>query len=85
MIDPASPASFGQRRYSVDEIDRMRLSVMYLVRNDERKCEDRLRTYMLNGTEPEELQQAEAEEVNRRVEAIRAHRIAPGKYVLKQR
>jgi hypothetical protein len=68
------PERGEQRKYSVCEIDRMRMSVMFLVRGDERRCEDQLRTYMLNGTEPEELQREEAEEVLRRVEQARANR-----------
>lgn len=51
-----------ERKYSVAEIDRMR---DYLLQNTdwsgsrpafEARIEDTLRTYMLNGTEPEELE-----------------------------
>lgn len=51
------------RKYTVAEIDQMRSSirwsypcgVSYYPDQREREIEDRLRTYMLNGTEPEEL------------------------------
>jgi hypothetical protein len=42
-----------QRKYSVDEIERMRDAVRHLTTHLE--VEDQLRTYMLNGTDPEEL------------------------------
>ena len=52
------------RKYSVTEIDRMRRAVRTIEGHRpafwdgsaDAKCEDRLRTYMLNGTEPEELE-----------------------------
>ncbi len=55
------------RKYSVKEIDRMRcaveniISIMDIGRPDDSNVEDRLRTYMINGTDPEELE-AESEE-----------------------
>jgi hypothetical protein len=58
-----------QRKYSLDEIDLMRSLVaglftayhmpgwLYHVPSDEdRRVEERLRTYMMNGTSPEELE-----------------------------
>lgn len=50
-----------QRKYSVAEIDRMRELINFsftgqLPRNLEEIVEHRLRTYMLNGTEPAELE-----------------------------
>jgi hypothetical protein len=49
-----------QRKYSLDEIDAMRMSVIILAGGDvyvsETTIEDRLRTYMLGGVSPEELQ-----------------------------
>lgn len=55
----------AQRKYSVDEIDAMRLSVELIVLNRARpllqkesrlvQIENELRTHMINGTEPEEL------------------------------
>lgn len=49
-----------QRKYSVAEIDAMRAAIGNSIRRpvDERVIEERLRTHMLNGTEPEELQRA---------------------------
>jgi hypothetical protein len=53
-----------QRKYSVAEIDEMRAAVagMWSMPADEtlkmRLVEERLRTYMLNGTEPSELEEA---------------------------
>lgn len=48
-----------QRKYSVDEIDQMRGALIQIYRlhssTDVRTLEERLRTFMLNGTEPEEL------------------------------
>ncbi len=55
-----------QRKYSIDEIDQMRravgwihapLGAYYKSEEDARK-EQILRTYMLNGTAPEELEEA---------------------------
>lgn len=46
----------AQRKYSVAEIDHMRRSCWVLFRHDDRTpIEEGLRTYMLNGTEPDEL------------------------------
>ena len=52
------------RKYSVNEIDRMRAAIVAPARQrpvtefiDAATVEDRLRTYMLNGTEPEELEE----------------------------
>jgi hypothetical protein len=47
----------AERKYSVAEIDRMRGALVSMCSSD-RDAEDRLRTYMLNGTEPEELEGA---------------------------
>jgi hypothetical protein len=45
-----------ERKYSVAEIDEMRDSVgLMLIGGDHKAVEERLRTYMLNGTEPGEL------------------------------
>lgn len=54
----------ARRKYSVEEIDRMRAAIAagrvhgYHINADarDRLIEDRLRTYMLNGTEPKELE-----------------------------
>lgn len=51
------------RKYSVSEIDQMRRNiehsypsgVAYYAEERSKQIEDRLRTYMLNGTEPSEL------------------------------
>ena len=59
----------GERKYSVYEIDRMRYAVKWLVniggRADEiaRIHEEHLRTYMLNGTDPDELERRVEETV----------------------
>ncbi len=55
----------SDRKYSVAEIDHMRKTVRRLIysmgvtnsqwEESSRIVEDRLRTYMLNGTDPEEL------------------------------
>jgi hypothetical protein len=65
-----------RRKYSVSEIDRMRAALsdcnsVWKARD----LEDRLRTYMLNGTDPEELEARGAELVaqhNRDVEENQA-------------
>lgn len=53
-----------QRKYTVDEIDRMRLALIgrhpteetYRRRAERQvRVEDELRTYMLNGTDPDEI------------------------------
>jgi hypothetical protein len=73
----------AERKYSVSEIDRMRRAVALMMigpcRNGA-EVEDRLRTYMLNGTDPEELDEAakphiEAEEI--RVKAF-VEKFKPG-------
>jgi hypothetical protein len=53
----------AERKYSVSEIDRMRRAITEVVwdqhwspKTQAPVIEDRLRTYMLNGTEPEELE-----------------------------
>lgn len=53
----------SERKYSISELDRMRRALRWLkpYRSEETTpllIEDRLRTYMLNGTDPEELEQA---------------------------
>jgi hypothetical protein len=71
-----------ERRYTLAEIDRMRSAikrraeawVLYstgLFQTDpqevrDRRYEDELRTHLLNGTEPEELEEAAREEADRR-------------------
>ncbi len=54
------------RKYSLDEIDKMRgalrtlcihLEVPYLPKEKNAEIEDQLRTYMLNGTDPDELKE----------------------------
>lgn len=52
-----------QRKYSISEIDRMRVAISSGMSwshgaKDTPIIEDRLRTHMLNGTEPEELEAA---------------------------
>lgn len=54
------------RKYSISEIDRMRRAirysypsgVCYIQHERDADIENRLRTYMQNGTEPEELEKA---------------------------
>lgn len=58
-----------ERKYSVAEIDRMRDAVHTLctpvgVGHRPVEVEERLRTYMLNGTDPEELEDAASERRN---------------------
>ena len=64
MTDRVEPAQ--QRKYSVGEIDRMRKAlericirpmVPYNPVEKQREIEEHLRTYMLNGTDPEELEE----------------------------
>ena len=69
------------RKYSVSEIERMRNAVRLMIpdRLDAAlrviEIEERLRTYMINGTEPEELElETEAQRI---VEALQL-RIAAG-------
>jgi hypothetical protein len=50
----------AERKYSVAEIDRMRAAVATKSFGDP-GVEDRLRTYMLNGTDPDELEASVAE------------------------
>jgi len=52
----------GRQKYSIDEIARMREAVTTLTGSD--GAEERLRTYMLNGTEPAELEQAAAQHMD---------------------
>lgn len=57
-----------QRKYSINEIDRMRSAIhqaSYWYRGFEshEQTEDKLRTHMLNGTEPEELEAKAREKV----------------------
>lgn len=60
----------GEPRYSLSEIDRMRRALLTLVWQEvayrregqhEIVAEDRLRTHMLNGTPPDELERAASE------------------------
>jgi hypothetical protein len=68
------------RRYTVDELIAMRqslsrmfpLGVCYKPNERAAEVEDQLRTYMLNGTTPEELAEVERAFVQRECEAIRA-------------
>jgi len=72
----------GERKYSVPEIDRMRASLDkrwrahhcgILQRGEwHREVEDELRTYMLNGTDPEELEAAVHQQMVELVAARRA-------------
>jgi hypothetical protein len=64
----------SERKYSVSEIDQMRRAVNEMLmrpgtvfRASERTVavEERLRTYMLNGTDPEELRKSAAEHIER--------------------
>jgi hypothetical protein len=62
----------SSRKYSVQEIDRMRVAIPKLAQRYEAldgvTKEERLRTYMLNGTDPEELErEAEAAMRQRRL------------------
>lgn len=53
--------SMAERKYSVSEIDQMRRSVTVMLggyRASAATVEDHLRTYMINGTSPEELAEA---------------------------
>lgn len=43
-----------QRRYTLDEIDRMRLGLRWVC-NSDAGAEDQLRTHLLAGSDPEEL------------------------------
>lgn len=55
----------SERKYSVSEIDRMRqalLSICGMDRDFLGPVEEQLRTYMLNGTDPEELEQRREEQ-----------------------
>lgn len=69
-------------KYSIEEIDRMRSATKML---NSSAVEDRLRTFMLNGTEPEEIEAAalmQHEMTVARVEAALAqskHLIKPSK------
>lgn len=70
----------SERKYSVSEIDQMRNSVdwmttpygAYYPEKRKAEIEDRLRTYMLNGTEPRELHEAAMEISRLRYEAYLA-------------
>lgn len=60
-----------QRKYSISEIDRMRSALewsygggVYNAAARSAEVEDRLRTYMLNGTDPEELEERTASRRN---------------------
>jgi hypothetical protein len=71
-----------RRKYSIAEIDRMRNAVRLTIpdRGDSGvqiiEIEERLRTYMSNGTEPEELEIAT--EAERIVERLRLSGLAHG-------
>lgn len=50
------------RKYSIQEIDRLRAALVFkLFGADTRMVEEQLRTYMFNGTGPEELEEQVAE------------------------
>lgn len=55
----AATAMTNQRKYSVDEIDAMRDSIQRIYgmysSNEAKNIEERLRTFMMNGTDPSEL------------------------------
>jgi hypothetical protein len=61
------------RKYSVEEIDQMRRSIDTMMSSHRsydpveqaKKIEERLRTYMLNGTEPDELKRNASEHFDR--------------------
>jgi hypothetical protein len=61
-----------ERKYSIAEIDRMRRAVAFSCSCKE--VEDRLRTYMLNGTDPEELERMKADIIEARIQQKRAAR-----------
>lgn len=67
------------RKYDVAEIDRMRAAVArLLVNSGATNAEDHLRTYMVNGTDPEELEKyADVVEARKRadMEVARAERV----------
>lgn len=55
-----------ERKYTVKEIDRMRRAVWRWRRYPKAETEDELRTYLLNGTDPEELEAlADEKEIER--------------------
>ena len=76
----------GERKYSVSEIDQMRRAVENVcslrrsafdqdgIRRD---AEDQLRTYMLAGTEPDELQRFANEAVTKWLAEHRPHQERP--------
>lgn len=54
------------RHYDLDEIDRMRTAISTILdREADGRVEDQLRTYMMNGTSPQSLEQ-EADLAERR-------------------
>jgi hypothetical protein len=66
-----------ERKYAIEEIDRMRkalesmypFGVSFNSKERSAEVEDRLRTHMQNGTEPDELAKASSEYVGRQFEA----------------
>ena len=69
----------SERKYSVSEMDRMRRTLSWLHRpggpyrqhEEDARMENILRTYMQNGTDPEELETAMNEMIARQGEARR--------------
>lgn len=67
-----------EQKYSIHEIDRMRAAIATAIQspglyNDADRAaaiEDRLRTYMQNGTTPEELEANAMEKAKQRMEAL---------------
>lgn len=70
----------AERKYSVTEIDQMRFAMvrMYLGPDNPTLIEERLRTYMLNGTEPDELEEAADAFTQKRLATIPGYRRDPG-------
>lgn len=67
----------GERKYSIAEIDQMRAAirsiciqsgVAYYPAEKTAEIEERLRTYMINGTEPVELRNAADKTIRQRME-----------------
>lgn len=73
-----------QRKYSVGEIDRMRRATWAILNAQWGKgpwhedCETRLRTYMLNGTSPQELErEAHQAQAKRAADAVAVPALGP--------
>jgi hypothetical protein len=70
-------SKLSDKKYTVEEIDQMRGSLRILIGYfDERaikRVEDELRTYMLNGTRPQELERRAMEKKLERIERKAAY------------